>query len=53
VLLDNGVKGDLIEFYNRVFISKLKGFFNDLPKMTFSELNQVRASGKKSVQGER
>ena len=53
VLLENGQKGDLIEFYNKIYISKLKSFFNELPNMTYHDLNQFKYTNKRKHFGEK
>lgn len=53
VLLDNGAKGDLIEFYNKVYITKLKEFLSKLPSMEPQELCMYKQPGKRKNFGER
>lgn len=53
VLLENDSRGDLIEFYNKVYISKLKSFFNELPNMNFYELNQYKFGSKRRHFGDK
>lgn len=53
VLLDGGSKGDLIEFYNKVYIAKLKGFFSELPSMSFQDLCMYKQPGKRKNFGDR
>lgn len=53
VLLENGQRGDLIEFYNKIYITRLKNFLNELPTMNHSELNQNKFGGKRRHYGEK
>lgn len=47
VLLENGQRGDLIEFYNKIYIARLKNFFNELPTLTQHDLQQNKFGGKR------
>lgn len=51
--LENGQKGDLIEFYNKIYITRLKAFFNELPSLTHSDLAQNKYGGKRRLVGEK
>lgn len=53
VVLDNGSKGTIIDFYNRIYISNMNQFLAEISKMTFQDLTSIRFSNRRRHFGER